>query len=335
MKNKISIKGISELAGVSIATVSRIINENGRYSKETEERVKKIIEEYDYIPDMVAKGLRTKKMTNIGIIVPEITNEFFVKLAYEIEINLFRSGYSSFICNTNEDVEMEQKRLQMMRMQNVSGLIYISGGSSGVTEYIQDIPTVFIDRTPPVINDTDNQFIIIESDNVQGGYLATRELLDKGCRKIIMLTDYRRLSSQKARIEGYEKAHRESGIAVNPDYVINLDKMNFETAFAAVSKLLEEGVPFDGIFATTDWLALGSYAALNKKGIKIPREVKIVGYDDISVSEFNALPITTIHQQIDVIGKTAVDYMLQLLKDNPIEEKKLCVPVYLVKRQST
>lgn len=333
MKNKISIKGISEMAGVSVATVSRIINENGRYSKETEEKVKKIIKEYNYVPDMVAKGLRTKKMTNIGIIIPEITNEFFVKLAYEIETRLFSLGYGSFICNTNEDVEMEQKRLQMMRVQNVSGLIYISGGSSGVDEYIQDIPTVFIDRTP-VTNDLE-QYIMIESDNVLGGYLATKELLDRGCKSIIMLTDRRRLSSQAARIEGYKKAHEEAGIPLKETNIINLDKMKFDTAKDRVSRLLEEGVPFDGIFATTDWLALGSYAALTKKGIKIPQDIKIVGYDDISVAEFNALPITTIHQQIDVIGKHAVDYMLQLLKNQPIEEKLKRIPVYLVKRQST
>ncbi|TAH74839.1 MAG: LacI family transcriptional regulator [Anaerolineaceae bacterium] len=332
-KNKISIKGISELAGVSIATVSRIINENGRYSKETEERVKKIIEEYNYVPNMVAKGLRTKKMTNVGIIIPEITNEFFVKLAYEIETNLFKEGYGSFICNTNEDIEMEKKRLQMLSVQNVSGLIYISGGSSGVSEYIQDIPTVFIDRTP-VAKDLE-QYIIIESDNVQGGYLATKEMLDKGCRNIIMLTDRRRLSSQAARIEGYKKAHKEANIPMNIDNIIYLDKMNYDTARDCVSKLVEDGTSFDGIFATTDWLALGSYAALNQKGIKTPQDVKIVGYDDISVSEFNALPITTIHQQIDVIGKTAVNYLLQLLRNQPIEEKLKRIPVFLVKRQST
>lgn len=269
----------------------------------------------------------------IGIIIPEITNEFFAKLAYEIEINLFKSGYGSFICNTNEDVDMEKKRLQMMRVQNVSGMIYISGGSSEVAEFIKDIPTVFIDRTP--LADDLEQYIMIESDNVQGGYLATKELLDKGCKNIIMLTDSRRLSSQTARIEGYIKAHKEAGIEVNADNIINLNRMNFETAKNCVLKLLEDGVSFDGIFATTDWLALGSYAALTQKGIKIPQDVKIVGYDDISASEFNALPITTIHQQIDLIGKTAVDLLLKLLKNQTIEEKMQRIPVYLVKRQST
>lgn len=322
------------MAGVSIATVSRIINENGRYSKETEEKVKKIIAEYNYVPNMVAKGLRTQKMTNIGIIIPDITNEFFVKLAYEIEMELFKYGYGSFICNTNEDVEIEQKRLQMLKVQNISGLIYISGGSSGAAQNIQNIPTVFIDRTP-VSEDPEKHYIFIESDNVQGGYLATKELLDRGCRKIVLLADKRRLSSQAARIEGYRKAHAEAEVTVDENCILNLDKVDFQNALLLVTDLLEKGFAFDGIFASTDWLALGSYAALNKKGIHIPKQVKIVGYDDISVSEFNALPITTIHQQIDVIGSTAVRFLLQLLEGKPVEEQMTKVPVYLVKRQST
>lgn len=334
MKGKISIREISELAGVSIATVSRIINENGRYSKETEEKVKKIIDEYNYTPNMVAKGLRKKKMANIGIIIPDINNEFFVKLAYEIEMGLFSYGYGTLICNTNEDVLMEQKRLQMMKEQNVSGLIYISGGSSGAVSYIQDIPTVFIDRTP-VVDGSDQQYIVIESDNVQGGYLATKELIEKGCKEIVLLTDRRRLSSQAARIEGYKKALNEAEIPINDKYIIYLDKMEYHTALESVTGLIEDGFVFDGIFATTDWLALGSFAALVKKGISVPEQVKIVGYDDISISEFNSLPITTIHQQVDVIGKTVVDYLLRLLEGKPVQEKLLRIPVYLVRRQST
>jgi LacI family transcriptional regulator len=334
MKENISIKGISELAGVSIATVSRIINENGRYSKETEEKVKKIIAEYNYVPNMIAKGLRTQKMTNIGIIIPDITNEFFIKLAYEIEKELFKYGYGTFICNTNEDVEMEQKRLQMLKMQNISGLIYISGGSSSAANNIHTIPTVFIDRTP-VTEEPDQHYIVIESDNIQGGYLATNELLEQGCRKIVMLTDKRRLSSQAARIEGYRRAHAHAGVPVDEANIIYLDKVDFQNALTYVTGLLENNIKFDGIFASTDWLALGSYAALTKKGVIIPKQVKIVGYDDISVSEFNALPITTIHQQIDIIGSTAVKFLLQLLNGQKVEEQMLQVPVYLVKRQST
>ena len=198
------------MSGVSIATVSRIINGNGRYSKETEEKVKAIIKEHHYVPSMVAKGLRTHKMDNIGLIVPDITNEFFVKLVHEVESALFASSYSSFVCNTNENVEIEQRYLQMLKMQNVSGIIYISGGYNSAYKELADIPTVFIDRVPNRTKNTE-KFVMIESDNRQGGYIATRELLEKGCRKVVMLTGRRRVSGQVGRVEGYVSAHADSG----------------------------------------------------------------------------------------------------------------------------
>lgn len=334
MKKSLSIKDISAMSGVSIATVSRIINGNGRYSKETEEKVKAIIKEYHYVPSMVAKGLRTHRMDNIGIIVPDITNEFFVKLVHELESTLFAASYSSLICNTNENVEVEQKYLQMLKMQNVSGIIYISGGYNSDYKELAEIPTVFIDRVP---NRTRNieKFVMIESDNRQGGYIATRELLEKGCRKVVMLTDRRRLSSQKERIEGYLAAHADYRVPCDERYIVDLDSIDFKSAHDKVSQLLDEGLEFDGVFGTTDWLALGAYVALITRRVRVPEQVKIVGFDDISVSEFNALPITTVHQQVDIIGQTAVKSMLQLVQNKPVKARENVVPVYLVKRQST
>lgn len=148
MNDNISIKDISKQAGVSIATVSRVINKNGRYSEETEKRVMEIIKKNNYVPNLVAKGLRTQKMKNVGIIVPDITNEFFMKLVYEIEKNLFSEGYETFLCNTDEDEETERKRVRMMAMQNVCSLVYVSGCMSNIEQMIKDIPTVFIDRIP-------------------------------------------------------------------------------------------------------------------------------------------------------------------------------------------
>ncbi len=334
MKKNLSIKDISAMSGVSIATVSRIINGNGRYSKETEEKVKAIIKEHHYVPSMVAKGLRTHRMDNIGIIVPDITNEFFVKLVHELESALFASGYSSFICNTNENVEIEQKYLQMLKMQNVSGLIYISGGYNSDYKELADIPTVFIDRVPNRTRNTE-KFVMIESDNRQGGYIATRELLEKGCRRILMLTDRRRLSSQEERVDGYIGAHADYRIPYDEKYIIDLDRIDFRSAHDKITALLEDGMAFDGVFATTDWLALGAYVALVTHRVRVPEQVKIVGFDDISVAEFNALPITTVHQQVDIIGQTAVKSLLQMVQSKPVKNRENVVPVYLVKRQST
>ena len=222
----------------------------------------------------------------------------------------------------------------MLKMQNVSGIIYISGGYHSDYKELAEMPTVFIDRVP---NRTRNaeKFVMIESDNRQGGYIATRELLEKGCRKIVMLTDRRRLSSQTERIEGYTAAHADYHVPFEESYIVDLDTIDFKSAHEKISELLDEGLAFDGVFATTDWLALGAYVALAARRIRVPDQVKIVGFDDISVSEFNALPITTVHQQVDIIAQTAVKSILQLVQNKPVKNRMNVVPVYLVKRQST
>ena len=332
MKKNLSIKDISAMSGVSIATVSRIINKNGRYSKETEERVKAIIEENNYVPNMVAKGLRTNRMNNIGIVVPDITNEFFVQLVREIEKSLFSYTYSSFICNTNEEAETELKHLKMLRTQNVSGIIYISGTDKKGYRELLDVPTVFIDRVPEKAG---RKYVVIESDNKEGGFLATSLLLKKGCRNVVMLADRRRLSSQKERVQGYLEAHEQMGVPVCKSNIIDLEQVSFQQAYDAVSALLDEGRVFDGVFASTDWLAMGAYVALSERHIPVPEKVRIVGFDDISISKYNAKPITTIHQQVDVIGQAAVRSLLDLIQNKPLAAQRHTVPVFLVERETT
>ncbi len=307
MKNSISIKDISSQAGVSIATVSRIINKNGRYSQETEKRVMDIIKKNNYVPNLVAKGLRTQKMKNVGIVVPDITNEFFMKLVYEIEKNLFQEGYETFLCNTDEDEDKERKRVHMMAMQNVCSLIYIAGGISDMQDVIRDLPTVFIDRVP---DKALGNYCTVESDNVQGGYLATKELLDCGCKNILLLTSRKKISGYADRFEGYVKALLEAGMEAGE--------------FA-----------YDGIFATSDWLAVGCYKALTERGIRIPEDVKLAGYDDISITAFNGVPITTIHQQVDEMGARVVEQLLKIMRQDKVEQNIVKVPVYLVPREST
>lgn len=331
MKSGISIKEISKQAGVSIATVSRVINKKGRYSKETEERVMRLIEENHYEPNLVARGLRVQKTKNVGIIVPDITNEFFMKLVSKVEKYLFAEGYETFLCNTDEDEQLECKRTQMMTMQNVCGLIFMSGGASNLAVSDMDLPMVFIDRFP---KNPQEHCCMISSDNVHGGYLATKELLEQGCKKILAITSRENISVYAERFEGYTRALNEQGM--EPVHVAYLDRLHYQDAYEKMNRILDfGGFPYDGIFAEADWLALGCYRALQEHGYQVPEQVKIAGFDDISITAFNAVPITTVRQQVDVIGKLAAEHLLKILKEEEIPEKVIRVPVQLVPREST
>ena len=329
MKKSISIKEISEQAGVSIATVSRVINRNGRYSKETEERVLRVIAENNYQPNLIAKGLRVQHMKNVGILVPDIKNEFFTRLVYEIERHLFAAGYETFVCNTDEDETIEKKHVQMMQMQRVCGLVFISCTAHDLTA---QVPTVFIDR---ISNDAYAGSCMITSDNVEGGYLATKELLEQGARRILFMTASKRVSCYEERFEGYCKALREFGLPDSERRIAYIDSLHYDGAKEKMRELLNAGSDVDGVFAGSDWLALGCYKALREHGKRIPEDVRIVGFDDISVTSFNAIPITTVHQQLDLMGRLAAERLIGAMNGEKTGENPIRVPVFLVPRAST
>lgn len=333
MKKSVSIKDIARESGVSIATVSRVMNKTGRYSKETEDKVLSIIEDRNYVPNQIAKGLRVQKMMNVGIIVPDITNEFFVKVVSELEKNLFREGYQTFLCNTNESDENEKKRAQMMTMQNVCGLVFLSSRMTDSEYDGNDLPTVFIERFP---FESQENFSLVSSDNVQGGYLATRELLEQGCRKILLLTGHDHVSGYQDRRRGYVQALREAGMGEEDIHVRYLECLHYQDAHDAMMAMLDSGeFDYDGIFAASDWLAIGCCRALEEHGIPIPDQVKLVGYDDISITAFNTVPITTIHQRVDEIGRLATEQLLRAINGEKETKQVIRVPVYLIPRAST
>ena len=329
MQKTISMKEISEKADVSIATVSRVINKNGRYSKETEECVLRVIAENNYQPNPIAQGLRAQHMKNVGILVPDIKNEFFTKLIYAIERNLFEAGYETFVCNTDEDETIEKRHLQMMQSQKVCGLVFLSGTTPKLTV---SIPTVYIDR---ISTEVSPNACMITSDNVTGGYLATKEMLEQGARRILHMTSSKAVSCYAERCEGYRKALKEFGLTSKDELIATLDELHYQNAYDKMNLLLDKGISFDGVFAGSDWLAMGCYQAMKEHGIRIPEDVLLAGYDDISITSFNAVPITTIHQQVTEMGQLVAKNLIATIKGEAPQKEPIRVPVYLVPRKST
>lgn len=331
VKGKLSIKDIAKRAGVSIATVSRVLNKNGRYSRETEEKILKIIEESGYRRNVNAKSLRTKKTQTIGVIVPDITNEFFAKIIQSVERNAMKYDYSVFVCNTDEDEAREQMQVKNLLEKFVDGIIYISGKTKSGEEVEENIgiPVVYIDRYISASK------MYVQSDNKEGGYLATKELLSAGCENIMIIKDFRQISSIISRYEGYKMALKEAGKSVDENLIHNVDHVNYEEAKKGVLEKINSGIKFDGIFATNDWMAIGAISALREREIKIPEEVKIVGFDNMSISEITSPSITTIHQDSEKLGEYATEILMGIILKDETDIKNITVPVKLVKRNST
>lgn len=332
-KDEVSIREISRLTGVSIATVSRVINQNGRFSRETEERVRKALEETGYTPNLAARSLRTKRIPTVGIIVPDITNEFFAKITLEIQNRLFDFNYSTIICNTNEINNIEQRHLLMLKSQQVSGIVYISGAFSGERE-ILNLPTVYIDRKPP-FSPEHKDYLLIESDNFDGGYIAGKALLMKKCSRPCMIKYKNEISSHNDREAGFLSAVREQGLKLQPGSIQTVNEVSVESGYKATLELVKQVGP-DGIFCSSDLLAVGAINALLESGLKVPEAVRVVGFDDTSIAANSRIPITSLQQPIEEIGRLAAQNIVNMMESSQEQDgRQIKLPVKLIERSST
>jgi len=329
--NRVLIKEIAEVCGVSTATVSRVINNNGRFSDETRKKVLEAVGRLGYKTNIVAKSLRTKKTKSISIVVPDITNEFFAKIILTIQDFFFTKGYSVLVCNTNEDPGKEELHLKDLEAKWVDGLIYFfcMEDKGQIDAVRKKIPVVFVDRNP-----NRKGAVVVESDNYTGGFIATEELIKAGCRRIVILKHVLTNSTIVGRYNGYRDALKKYGIEFDPQLALDM-YITPDAAKNAISNLIEKGVSFDGIFACTDGLAAGALLALKKYNIKVPEEVKLVGFDNVSISEYNSPSITTINQDKKQLGKIAAQLLFDMINGSPIQEKDIIVPVELVRRETT
>lgn len=335
-KKNISIKEIAKLSGVSVATVSRVINNNGRFSEETRKKVNAIIKEYGYTTNIAAKSLRTSQSKTIGLLVPNIDNNWFSHLVLEIERIFFEQNYSVFICNTSQDEKKEINYFKSLDAKMVDGIICIMGSEEVPTKYLnRDIPVVCIDREPKEISDA----YYVESDHYDGGYQATSELIKQGCKDIVFLSRNKPTSANKQRFNGYLAALKENHIKYRDELNVHIDVNlhSYEGAKNAIDKVIKKGIKFDGIFATNDWRAYGALAALKNNHIQVPQQIKIIGFDDILISSMSIPSLSTIHQDTEKLAYTACHLLLQLMnKDISTEiQKKYVLPIKVVRREST
>ena len=328
MKNdKISIKEIARLAGTSVATVSRVINQNGRFSKETEQRVRKVIEEYGYKPNMLAQGLRQDRMKVIGVIVPDITSEFFAGIVREIENELFGRGYMALLCDTHEREEIETRFMDMLSDLRFSGVIYVGGKRT--QSIFEDLPAVYIDREPTqVISEPMSCFV--GSDNFQGGYLAALRLLEAGRKNPAIVRFDSALETQRQRYLGFIRALEERGLAGGGAYYV--DDVDFGHGYQVTRAILDARPAVDAIFYTSDILAIGGLQCLHEAGVSIPEDMAVIGMDDIPMSARIVPPLTTVRQNYREFGRIAVESLVRMLEGEPVEDQIL--PVEVIERKT-
>ena len=325
-QTSISIKEIAQLANTSVATVSRVINQNGRFSKETEQRVLKVIEEYGYRPNALAKGLREDKTKLVGVMIPDITHSFFSRVYRAIELELYQNGYLSILCDTNESEELEKAYMEQLKDMRFSGLIYMNGNQYNAK--IDCPATIYLDRYPSHLKH-ENEYYFIGSDNFQGGYLAAEALVKAGRTKLALVTIERQLVTQRLRQEGfctYLKDHSPVPVELN---ILNVDRSDYFRGYEITNKMLSQNTECNGVYYTSDMLAYGGIQSFRDHNIRIPQDISVVGMDDLPLSRtFN---LTTVSQKMETLGQLAARSIIDLIENRPVERQQI-VPVSLVSR---
>ncbi|MDU5950027.1 MAG: substrate-binding domain-containing protein, partial [Paenibacillus macerans] len=242
---------------------------------------------------------------------------------------------ATIICNTAKSAEKEKEYLKTLEGKMVDGLICISGQEEILTDILRrNVPIVCIDRRPKI----NKNVAFIESNHLEGGRLATEELIRKGCKNILLLTKRNNLSSVNERLKGYEEALKQYGFPIHEQNVVYIDEHsnNLEGARKVIQKALDADLSFDGIFATNDWLALGAMLMLQEKGYNIPEQVKIVGFDNNQISKYCNPPLTTIDQDEAILAKHAYANLLDMINGSAVKHgQHTRVPVHLVERKTT
>lgn len=329
-----TIKDVARKAGVSIASVSRVINNKPEgLSPEKRKYIQQIIDEMGYTPSGLARGLITKRTSTIGLVIPDITNPFFPLMARGVEDGAQANGYGVFLCNTDGDPNREKQYISLLREKRADGIILtISQGTDA--EYIRsviggNIPFVLIDE-PVICQDTYGIFF----DNRKGGYLATKHLIEIGHRRIACLTGPYSSITSIERLDGYKQAIIEAGIAIDESIIMS-GSYKEEVGFKCADALIKSCSGVTAIFSASDYLAIGVYKAAKVNGLKIPDDLSIVGFDDALNTQLIDPALTDIHQPTYEMGVKAVEMMLKLLSGCNIRKKIITLEPQLIIREST
>ncbi len=325
----LSVKEIAARANVSVATVSRVINRKGNVLPKTEARVQEVIAQSNYQPNMIARSLKTSKTPIVGIIVPDISGEFYNTMVQKLQTGLLEKQYATFILNTNKSEDIQKEYREWQSLLHVSGWLVLDSAVDFGTD--GSIPTIYINWPDAPAGE---KTVTISSDPVLGGRLAGRELLLSGCRNIAVLTSS---SPLELRPEGFLQAVKENndpGVAVMLRYT-HTKNVSFSGGYELMADTLRVFPDMDGVFVTADRFVPGVLRALKEAGRSVPKDVKVVGYDDTPIASWLSGGFTTVRQEMDRMCTMAIDAMMRLLEGKPVQEKRTVIPGTLVRRRTT
>jgi LacI family transcriptional regulator len=330
-----TMKRIAGELGVSITTVSKVLNNRADISEATRSRVLAKVEELGYKRNAVARSLSLRRSHTLGIVIPDLMHSFFVEIIAGIEPVASTRGYGLLLCSSSENPEKEQSELEMLRSRQVDGIVLASAHGSGITGLLQQLTK---QGTTLVMIDRDDHPGVkchrVLTDDERVGHLATDHLLDLGRRAIAHIGGPA-IVHAKRREKGWRDALRARSIKPPDEWIVRGGFMESE-GYQAMKRLLDVRPKIDAVFAANDPSAIGAMKAIWEAGLHVPDDIAVVGVGDIALGDLLRVPLTTVGWSHTDQGRHAAELMLNSLdEDNDAEPQRIIIPPRLIARESS
>ncbi|MDX1981142.1 MAG: LacI family DNA-binding transcriptional regulator [Bryobacteraceae bacterium] len=326
-----TIEDVAKLAGVSIATVSAVINGSVPVSPKRTKLVREAMAALNYRRNERGRSLRTGRSGVIGVVVPDVTNPFYPELLRHVEAAARLGGYSVMLCDSRDNREEERRQIEVLHGRGADGVLVTSCDTTASYDWLEDLqlPAVFMERGPMSGN-----LRVLATDHASASYVAVRHFLELGHERIAFLITRPTLSSNTLRLEGFCRALEEAGLAVPMEY-LRSDLSGADEAFVASSEMLALDQPPTAILSTNSLLLLGSARAVREHGLNCPEDVSLIGFDDNPWTEHFNPPLTTLVQPKRELAQEAVRVLVSQIEGDELDVAPPALPVELRLRKST
>lgn len=323
-----TIKDVAEKAGLAVATVSRVLNNRGYISQATRDAVYNAMRELNYQPNELARSLVKKQTSLIGVIVPSVMHPFFSKVVYYLETYASSFGYKIMLCNSRQQADKEMEYIDMLKSNKVSGIVICSHTPDIEKNLEINLPVVTFERS------VSKDIPAVMSDNYQGGVLATKHLIECGCKHLVHLSGNSGMKlPADSRSSAFLNVCKENEVE-GKIFSTTEEEFNSMDYLNSLMKVIDENPGTDGIFCSSDVIAAEVIQVCKKKQIDIPDQIKVVGFDDTDVATLVSPAITTIGQPIELLCRYAVENIIKKI-NNEIVPSQTVLPVSLIRRETT
>jgi len=327
-----SIKDVAKEAGVSIATVSRVLNDIDVVNEETKKKVQEAIQKLGYRPNIVARSLKTQRTKTIGILIPDISSQFYPEIVRGAEDVSNIYDYNVILCNSDLDAEKEKEYLRVLKEKMVDGVLYMSSSlKPDITELIRelDLKTVLVESS-----DEEGTFPSVTIDNVKAGYDAANYIINKGNKDIAYIGVAKDAGNAWGhRYKGFEKAMKEHNIEINKDMVFFGD-LRTETGYKGIAQILKKASSIDAVVCASDEIAMGAINALRENQLSVPQDVDVIGFNNIYSARVYYPNLTTVAQPMYDMGSIAMRMLIKLINQKTIEQGHYVLDHEIIERDS-